>query len=117
MASRREPIRHDPVVRRFAARLRELRLAAGMTQADLARQAHVTVTYIGQLENVGAAPGIDLAARLATALGVSLGELFPATDLPDPVATLRTQARRLFDGLMAGADRETLQLLVPSSRA
>ena len=113
MARRRQPIQHDPVVRRFAARLRELRRAAGLTQADLARAAHVTVTYVGRLENVGAAPGIDLVARLAQALGVGLTDLLPATDPPDRDAVLRAQARRLFDGLVVSADRETLQLLVP----
>lgn len=113
MARRRQPIQHDPVVRRFAARLKELRRAAGLTQVELARQAHITVTYIGRLENVGAAPGIDLVARLAHALGVGLSDLLPATDIPDPAETLRGQAKRIFDGLLASADRETLQLLVP----
>jgi len=113
MAKRRRPIKHDPIVRRFAAKLRELRRGRGMTQAELARAAHVTVTYIGRLENEGAAPGIDLVGRLAAALGVELTELLPATDSPDSADFLRGQARRLFDGLLPVADRETLQLLVP----
>jgi transcriptional regulator with XRE-family HTH domain len=113
MARKRQPIQHDLVVRRFAARLRELRRARGMTQAELARLAHVTTTYIGRLENEGAAPGIDLVARLAAALGVELADLLPTTEPPDPDEVLRAQARRLFDGLLPNADRETLQLLVP----
>src|SRR4051812_46661700 len=39
---RRHGIRHAEIVRLFAARLREVRMAAGMTQAHLARQATVT---------------------------------------------------------------------------
>jgi transcriptional regulator with XRE-family HTH domain len=113
MARKRQPIQHDLVVRRFAVRLRELRRSRGMTQAELARLAHVTTTYIGRLENEGAAPGIDLVARLAAALGVELADLLPTTEPPDPDEVLRAQARRLFDGLLPNADRETLQLLVP----
>ena len=110
---KRQPIEHDAIVGRFAARLRELRHARGMTQTALAEAAQVTSTYIGRLENGGAAPGIDLVARLAAALGAELAELLPTTDPPDPVEVLRTQAQRLFDGLPTAADRETLQLLVP----
>ena len=113
MARKRQPITHDEVVRRFAARLREVRRGRGMTQAELARLANVTVTYVGRLENEGAAPGIDLVARLAGALGVDLPELLPTVDPPDPDQVLRAQARRLFDGLLPAADRDTLQLLVP----
>lgn len=110
---KRQSIEHDAIVGRFAARLRELRHARGMTQTALAQAAQVTSTYIGRLENGGAAPGIDLVARLAVALGAELTELLPTTDPPDPVEVLRTQAQRLFDGLLTSADRETLQLLVP----
>jgi transcriptional regulator with XRE-family HTH domain len=110
---KRQPIQHDVIVGRFAARLKELRRGRGMTQAELARQAHVTTTYVGRLENGGAAPGIDLVARLASALGVELVELLPTADPPNPDEVLRAQARRLFDGLLPNADRDTLQLLVP----
>lgn len=113
MGRKRQPIEHDQTVKRFAARLKELRRGRGLTQAELARQADVTSTYIGRLENAGATPGIDLVARLAAALGAELVELLPTADPPDPAEVLRTQARRLFDGLLPEADRETLQLLVP----
>ena len=50
--------RRPEIVRLFAARLREVRHSRGMTQADLARRAHVTTSYVGRLESGGAAPGI-----------------------------------------------------------
>jgi transcriptional regulator with XRE-family HTH domain len=84
-----------------------------MTQAELARQAHVTPTYIGRLENGGAAPGIDLVDRLAKALGATAHELLPTTASPDTLAVLREQARRLFDAVLQDADRETLLSLCP----
>lgn len=105
------PIRHATIVERFAARLRELRQARGMTQADLARRASVTPNYVGRLENAGAAPGIDLVDRLATALGTTATDMLPSTPPPDPHAVLQEQARQLLDRLVQ--DREALTFLVP----
>ena len=89
MAKRKVRIEHAEIVRRFGARLRELRLARGMTQAQLAEKSQVTPTYVGRLESGGAAPGIDLVDRLATALGTSVADLMPASDPPDKLEILR----------------------------
>jgi transcriptional regulator with XRE-family HTH domain len=67
--ARKTPIRHDPAVESFAGKLREIRRSRGMTQKDLARQAHVTESYLSRLESAQIAPGIDLVARLARAYG------------------------------------------------
>lgn len=105
--------RQEDIVRRFAARLREMRLARGMTQADLATTAKVTETYITRLEAGRAAPGIDLVGRLAKGLNITVADLLPQEDPPDSEAVLRRQARKLADDLIETADRETLQVLVP----
>lgn len=84
-----------------------------MTQAELARQAHVTDSYIWRLESAGAAPGIDLVDRLATALGTTVQDLLPTTAPPDTSAFQREQAKRLFDSLLQRADREMLMMLNP----
>lgn len=101
------------LVRRFAARLREVRAGRGMTQAALAHQAQVSEAYVGRLERGEAAPGIDLVDRLAQALGTTATDLMPAGDPPDTLVVLQGQARSLFDGLLQTADRETLLLLNP----
>ncbi|MCB9921814.1 MAG: helix-turn-helix transcriptional regulator [Planctomycetaceae bacterium] len=44
--------------------MRELRRSRGMTQAELARLAQITTSYVGRLESGGAAPEIDLVDRL-----------------------------------------------------
>lgn len=111
MAKRRTPIRHAEVVRRFGERLREVRLSRGMTQAQLGRQAHVSTVYVGRLEAGGAAVGLDLLDRLASALGCTIADLLPATGPPATEAVLSDQAKRLFDGLIGSADREMLFLL------
>ena len=113
MPPKKTPIAHADIVRRFAERLKERRSALGLTQAELARRAEVTVNYVGRLEAAGAAPGIDLLGRLAAALGTTAADLLPADPPPDPADTLRREARRLFEVLVTAADRDTLQLLVP----
>jgi transcriptional regulator with XRE-family HTH domain len=102
-----------PSGRLFAARLREVRRSRGMTQAELSRRANVTASYVWRLESGGAAPGIDLVARLARALGTTSHDLLPAAAAPDTMAVLRDQARGLFEALLAAADRETLLMLNP----
>ncbi len=113
MAKRKTRIKHAPIVAFFAERLRELRRSRGMTKLELARQAHVTVSYIGRLESVGATPGIDLVDRLAKALGTSVPDLLPTTSSPDTLDVLRGQARRQLDALLHSADRETFLMLNP----
>jgi transcriptional regulator with XRE-family HTH domain len=114
MAKRRKArIEQDEAVRLFAARLREVRRSRGMTQLELSRQAHVTPSYVWRLESGGAAPGIDLVARLAQALGTTSHDLLPETAAPDTLAILRGHARGLCDELLEVADRETLLMLNP----
>jgi transcriptional regulator with XRE-family HTH domain len=113
MPARTSRIKHAEIVGLFAARLREARHSRGMTQAELARQGHVTASYIGRLEGGGAAPGIDLVDRLAQALGTTVADLLPTTSPPDTLAVLKEQAQRLFGTLLQSADRETLLMLNP----
>jgi transcriptional regulator with XRE-family HTH domain len=62
---------------KFGTYLRVRRLDAGRTQSQLARSAHLTSTYINQLENSKAAPPTRAVCRLlARALGVDRDELW-----------------------------------------
>jgi transcriptional regulator with XRE-family HTH domain len=83
-------------------------ISAGTAQGS---QAEATTNYVSRLEGGGAAPGIDLAARLAAALGVQVAELLPTkTDLDD-LALTRRQAKKLFEELVESEDRAVLLLL------
>lgn len=113
MGKRKTQIQHAEIVERFAARLRELRLSRGMTQAELARLARVTASYVGRLESGGAAPGIDLVERLAVALGTTAHDLLPVGVTPDTLAVLQDRAKKLFESLLESADRETLLMVCP----
>ena len=111
MPPRKKTIRHDEIVARFGQRLRELRLSRGMSQAELAGQSKITTNYVSRLEGGGAAPGIDLVARLAVSLGVPIADLLPTTPGPDELTVTRQQAKRLFDSLLRSEDRAVLLLL------
>jgi transcriptional regulator with XRE-family HTH domain len=111
MARRRVPIRQSELVQRFAARLREVRQARGMTQTDLASQASVTASYLSRLEGGRVAPGIDMVERIAEALGTTVADLLPDGAAPDPLPILRQQARRLLESLTRdGAAEDFLRL-------
>lgn len=113
MAKKRARIQHAEIVQHFAGKLRELRHSRGLTQAALAQAADITTSYVGRLESGGAAPGIDLVARLAKALESSVQELLPSEGPKDTEAALKNRADKLFSDLIKNADRETLLMLCP----
>lgn len=51
------------------------RLAKNLSQEALAEKADVHSTYVSLLENGHRAPGIDVAERIAKALGLKLSQL------------------------------------------
>ena len=59
----------------FAANLRRLRHAKGISQEDLAYEANVNRTYVSKLEKGVSYPGLEIIAKLADALGVEPAEL------------------------------------------
>ena len=63
-------------------RLREARLAAGLTQAALAHRVEVSRKTINTVENGVFVPSTALALRLARALGVRVEDLFALPDEP-----------------------------------
>jgi transcriptional regulator with XRE-family HTH domain len=111
MAKRKAGIRQTEIVQQFAIRLRETRQAQGLTQADLARKAHVALSHLSKLENGEAAPGLDLLDRLARALGTTVTRLLPAPTDADALTELRERTRQLFDGVVERADPDMLAAL------
>ncbi|HYQ03993.1 MAG TPA: helix-turn-helix transcriptional regulator [Polyangiaceae bacterium] len=70
---------------RLAEQVRRLRIQAGLTQAELAARAGVTVETIARLERVlrgrlsaNANPSLETMERIGTALGVEVAELLAA---------------------------------------
>ena len=71
---------------RFGQRVRELRLAAGFTQEDLAHSCGLFRTYLSRIENGRANPTLTMIEALAASLGTPLPELFAGMphDKPAP---------------------------------
>lgn len=67
----------SPSLRRsFGNRIRELRLATGMTQEAFADKCGFARTYMSRVETGGANPSLDAIKVLADALGIDLSTLF-----------------------------------------
>lgn len=76
---------------RLAQSIRDLRQSVGMTQAELAQRAGVTVETVARLERVlrgrssaNVNPSLETMTRLSQALGVELIELLSASGGPRP---------------------------------
>lgn len=61
--------------KRFGTRIRELRLATGMTQEAFADHCGFARTYMSRIETGGANPSLDAIKTLADALKVELSTL------------------------------------------
>ncbi|MCX6621673.1 MAG: helix-turn-helix transcriptional regulator [Acidobacteria bacterium] len=64
--------------RQFASKLRELRLAKGLTQESLGELCGLHRTYVGSVERAERNVSIDNIERLARALDVKIQDLFGA---------------------------------------
>ena len=67
----------------FAANLRRLRHAKGISQEDLAYEADVNRTYLSKLEKGVSYPGLEIIAKIANALGVEPAELLMRPEKSD----------------------------------
>ena len=82
----------------FGNKLRQLRLQAGMTQADLAKRLNLTKAVVSYYENHERAPSPDVLIKLATIfhvstdylLGITSKKMLDVSDLTeDEMALLR----------------------------
>lgn len=64
--------------KQVGVRLRELRLARGLTQEALAERSELSYKFVGEVERGSANPTLDTLDRLARALEIGIGELIPA---------------------------------------
>ncbi|AYN97419.1 XRE family transcriptional regulator [Pseudomonas sp. LTJR-52] len=66
----------DDTCKVFGRRLRDIRLAAGMSQEELASRAELDRTYVSGCERGKRNPSLKTIAKLAKALKINLTELF-----------------------------------------
>jgi len=70
----------NTVQMQFGKRVRELRLAKGLSQEELAFRSGVHRTYLGGIERGKRNPSLKNVAAVAKALGVTLSQLFSFGD-------------------------------------
>jgi transcriptional regulator with XRE-family HTH domain len=68
--------------------VRRLRLANGLTIADVSDKTGISRGMLSRIENAATASSLDTLAKLAQALGVSMGTLFREYDMPQGNAQL-----------------------------
>lgn len=75
----RKPESGDPHIleirQRLGQRIRELRLAKGMSQDEFAAAAGIHRTHPGKLENATTDPQLSTIVKVASALGVEIRDL------------------------------------------
>src|SRR5688572_15662257 len=62
----------------FGRRVREHRLAAGISQTELGNRAHMRKKFIGEIERGTSNPSLESMALVATALDCAVSDLLPA---------------------------------------
>src|SRR6478735_5187935 len=106
---------------RVRRRLRELRLAAGLTLKDVAARAHLDVSTLSRLENGQRRLALDHLPPLADALGVSTDELLGPAPVVDPRVTtkpLRRNGMTMWPLNHVGSTHrlQTYRVHIPASR-
>ncbi len=81
------------LARRLGARVRELRVEAGMTQESLAWECDLSKPYLSQVEAGKRLPSIAVLDAIARRLGLRVADLV-AIDATDPRLRLLDAARR-----------------------
>ena len=76
-------------------RVRELRVANGMSAREVASRAGITPAYLSRLENDKVSPTVSTLTRVLQAMGVSAGQLFAAD--PGGELVVRAADRRRMD--------------------
>jgi transcriptional regulator with XRE-family HTH domain len=76
----------------FGQRLRDLRRQAQLSQEEVAHRARIHATYPSDLERGRQTPTLDVVNRLATALKVTLAELFGPFDRRFRIRARRTRS-------------------------
>ena len=71
--------RHQTLTERFAMNLRTMRADRHQSQADLAKKAKLSVSYVSMLERGQRAPPLVTVESIAKALGVAPERLLVAT--------------------------------------
>lgn len=99
-----------PLLRQQAVgeHVRRLRVGAGMSVRALAKRSGFSPSFLSQVENGQVSPSISSMERIATAVGVSLGDFFGAVTGGERGLIVRVADRQ---GLSSGWSNATIEAL------
>jgi XRE family transcriptional regulator, regulator of sulfur utilization len=96
--------------------VRRLRTARGLSLRELARQAVFSASFMSQVENGQVSPSISSMEKIATALGVTMGEFFDAAAQGEGGLIVRATERAAIDSWWSSAEIEALSPMQPNQR-
>lgn len=120
MSTKRETIASETAEQRIGPELKRLRESAGLSLRMLADQAGFSASFLSQVENGVVSPSINSLGKMASALGVTLADLF-SVESTSEAAVVRAHARPNFrsawskariDALMPSGGSRTLEALM-----
>lgn len=82
----------DELLTTIGSRLREARGTLGLSQEEVAARAKLNTSYLSQIERGTKNPSLDVLERVATAVGLTLEELFRSEEVPSSALTEREVA-------------------------
>jgi transcriptional regulator with XRE-family HTH domain len=77
----------EPLRKRFATKVKSLRLGSGLSQEAFADKCGFARSYVSRIERGGANPSLDAIEVLAVALGVRVATLFDGVSTADSTRT------------------------------
>ncbi len=89
-----ESKRYGPLAEAIGERIRAVRVAQRRSRAHLARAANLADSHLGEIERGEITPGSGTLAKLAVALWVEVGAIFPDLALLAPLAGLESGPER-----------------------
>ena len=98
------------IYEQLGAKIRELRIKRGLSQAKLSESAGVSDEYISRIERARKSPSLKTVEQIGIALGVSIKDLFDFDEENTPSDNRANILRRIFAHLNS-VDEETLQLI------
>jgi len=102
----------DNILCVFGEKIKTLRKTRGLTQEQLAALSGLSIQYIGEIERGKRNPSLTSVENLATALGLSISELFNLEEFQMPTE----KQREILSLLIEGADEKKLRQLFNMSQ-
>lgn len=100
---------NESIFREIGSRIAELRTQEGWTQESLAERVGRDPSYVARIETGQRHATVETLQRIARALGVEVGELFPRALIPNALPPRLLQA-------VAGLAADDIELLISVAR-